>query len=364
MKRPVGWSIAIAIAACSSAQPAPDRPAVAGGGAPDRAAVAPGQVGWLKGSTHVHALPSGDSTTPIAQVIAWYERHGYDFIVLTDHNRVSEVDASTPGQVAVRAGPTGLIVLAGIELTHNPGVCVPPPPELDGKCRIHVNAIGVTARPEGKLEWAERKSDRRVDMYAKALATSTELGGLAQLNHAQWQWGMTPDLLTELGRRGYRLVEISNKQFERWMVGSDLYPSMESLWDAALVAGVDMWGVATDDAHDYREDGGGQYPAGGAWVVVRAARDPESIKAALAAGRFYSSTGVTLSRAEREADDLVVEVDSTSPGEHAIAFIANGKLAQVVAGSRGRFAIPAGGYVRAVVRRIDGALAWVQPARR
>ena len=46
---------------------------------------------WLKGSTHVHARPSGDSSTPIADVVVWYEQRGYDFIVLTDHNRVSEV---------------------------------------------------------------------------------------------------------------------------------------------------------------------------------------------------------------------------------------------------------------------------------
>src|SRR6187549_2710402 len=47
---------------------------------------------WLRGSTHVHAKPSGDSVTAIPDVITWYESRGYDFIVLTDHNRVSELD--------------------------------------------------------------------------------------------------------------------------------------------------------------------------------------------------------------------------------------------------------------------------------
>ena len=62
------------------------------GPAPD---AAPQPVEWLRGSTHVHALPSGDSKVPIADVMAWYAAHGYDFIVLTDHNRVSEVDAAS-----------------------------------------------------------------------------------------------------------------------------------------------------------------------------------------------------------------------------------------------------------------------------
>ena len=75
---------------------------------------------WLKGSTHVHARPSGDSSTPIAEVIKWYEDRRYDFIVLTDHNQISEVskDASpTVGQVAIHAPATGLLVLAAFAIS-------------------------------------------------------------------------------------------------------------------------------------------------------------------------------------------------------------------------------------------------------
>src|SRR5439155_27137414 len=117
---------------------------------------------WLKGSTHVHARPSGDSSEPIDKVIAWYETHGYDFIALTDHNRVTEVAGDTNGHIAVHAGTSGLIVLAGIELTHNPSGCLPAG-DKSKKCRIHVNVLGVTARPSGRLEWAERKSHQRID---------------------------------------------------------------------------------------------------------------------------------------------------------------------------------------------------------
>jgi hypothetical protein len=314
---------------------------------------APAPLPWLKGSTHVHARPSGDSKTEIADVIAWYEKHGYDFIVLTDHNRVSEYAGDTTGKVAVHAPPTGLIVLAGIELTFNPSVCLPQ--DLGTKCRIHVNGLGVTARPVDKVEWADRKTELRIDMYARGLDEVTQLGGIAQLNHPQWEWGMQPDLL----------IEIANAQFTNWNVGDAVHPSVESLWDSALSAGQELWGVASDDAHQYQEDGGGRYPAGGGWVMVHAARDPDAIKAALAAGRFYASTGVTLARAEGIHDELVVEVDAASPGDHTITFIANGVLVNAVAARSARAVIPAGGYVRAVVRRTaDGAMAWVQPARR
>jgi hypothetical protein len=325
-------------------------------------AVASGPEVWLRGSTHVHAKPSGDSATPIPDVIAWYEQRGYDFIALTDHNRTSEVgDASTQGSPAVHVSPKGFIVLAGIELTYNPVGCLPPGHE-SGQCRIHVNLLGNTGRVDGKLEWANRKNDLRVEKYQAAIDQQKQLGGIAQLNHPQWYWGMTPEVLTEVARRGIPLVEIANVQFETWNAGDGAHPSTEALWDAALANGVTLWGVASDDAHHY--GGGGRYPAGGGWVVVKARRDPQAIVDALARGRFYASTGVTLARAEVERDELVVEVAPDDPGSHTTHFIANGQTVAITSGKLARHPVPQSGYLRATVTRSDGKKAWVQPARR
>lgn len=97
--------------------------------------------------------------------------------------------------------------------------------------------------------------------------------------------------------------------------------------------------------------------------MVKARRDPPAILAALAAGRFYSSTGVTLSRAERSGDELVVEVAPGTPNQHTITFIENGKTVVTVNGLSAKRAVPRTGYVRAVVTRDDGKQAWVQPVR-
>jgi hypothetical protein len=318
---------------------------------------------WLKGSTHVHARASGDSSEPVDNVIAWYEDHGYDFIVLTDHNRVSELDDTrdTTGEPTLRDPRAGLIVFSGIELTHNPVGCLPPG-DPSGSCRIHVNLLGPTARPSGRIEWAERRSHARSDMYRAARVAQNALGGIAQINHPQWLWGMTPELLVELARRGTPLVEIANSAFATWNAGDATHPSTEALWDTALVEGVTLWGVASDDAHDYR--GHGKYPPGGGWVVVRARREPRAILAALSAGRFYASTGVVLARAEVERGDLVIAVDPLAPGRHTIDFIENGKRVDSLRRRSARRALPAVGYVRAVITRDDGKRAWVQPVRR
>jgi len=316
------------------------------------APAAPSEEVWLKGSTHVHARPSGDSSEPLDGVVAWYEGRHYDFIALTDHNKVTVV------------GPThSLIVLPGSELTFNRNDCLPEG-DATKRCRIHVNALGVTVHPIGKIEWGNFHVHERVDLYQAAMDEAKTLGAaVVQINHPQWHWGMNGDLLAELARRGATLVEIANAQFPTWNKGDADHPSTEKIWDDALAKGVTIWGVASDDAHDY-EDHRGKYPAGGGWVMVKARRDPRAILDALAAGRFYSSTGVVLTHAEAESGELVVEVAPDAQGSYEIQFVENGKLAELVKGKSARRAIPQSGYLRAVVTRDDGAKAWVQPVRR
>jgi hypothetical protein len=97
---------------------------------------------------------------------------------------------------------------------------------------------------------------------------------------------------------------------------------------------------------------------------VHAHRDPHAILEAIAAGRFYASTGVELAHAEATNGELVVEVAPSDPGHTTIAFVENGKIVETVTGKSARRTIPQAGYVRAVVTRDDGKQAWVQPARR
>ncbi len=395
--------------ACSGTGPAPRPPAPSVADAaiatPDAAppdAAPPRDVEWLRGSTHVHALPSGDSRVPVPDVIAWYQAHGYDFIFLTDHNKVSEADGRMPpappaaGSAAVepvappvvwpttvghpyvrwpgetdRAADHDLIVLAGSELTYNPDVCDPPPPLPDGKCRLHFNALGVTARPEGRIEWPDRPNPSRLAQVDRAVAMARTLGtDLVQFNHPQWHWGTTPALFIDAVGHGIGFVEIANKQFARWNGGQAAappkqaaFPSIEALWDAAWLAGATVWGVASDDAHHYQGDGGGEYPAGGAYVVVHARREPAAILDALRGGEFYASTGVTLARVERLASALVVEVAADDPGDHVIRFVVDGVPTAALTGRVAAHPVPAHGSVRAVVERSDGARAWTQPLR-
>ena len=44
---------------------------------------------WFKGNTHTHTLNSDGDSTP-DDVVRWYREHGYHFLVLTDHNFLTE----------------------------------------------------------------------------------------------------------------------------------------------------------------------------------------------------------------------------------------------------------------------------------
>ena len=44
---------------------------------------------WYKGNTHTHTTES-DGDTPPEEVALWYRDHGYNFLVLSDHNVLTD----------------------------------------------------------------------------------------------------------------------------------------------------------------------------------------------------------------------------------------------------------------------------------
>ena len=67
---------------------------------------------WFKGNTHTHTVNSDGDSTP-DEVVRWYREHGYQFLVLTDHNYLTP----TTGLNAVHGAPDKFIVIPGEEVT-------------------------------------------------------------------------------------------------------------------------------------------------------------------------------------------------------------------------------------------------------
>jgi hypothetical protein len=312
------WIVMVLLAACGSTAPRPQ---------------------YLKGALHVHTSNSGDSQTPPAAVARWYAAHGFDFIVLTDHNHISSLPSAP------------LLVVPGVELTQNLETCDPPPAENGFGCLLHVNAIAVTPGPF-ELPF----SHARIDAYAAALDVTAKLGGIAQLNHPNFHWGADASLMIELARRGLVLFEVSNMSSDVANDGDATHPSTEALWDTVLTSGATMYGTATDDAHSY--NGTGDVGDRG-WVMVHADRNAASIRDALARGDFYSSTGIVLRRIDRAGGTLAIEAEEVVD----VTFIGTaGKVLSRVHGQTASETVSSG-YVRADVIDARGRRAWVQPLR-
>src|SRR5688572_32343616 len=49
------------------------------------------QLRWYKGNTHTHTTNSDGDSAP-ADVVDWYKRNKYDFLVITDHEHITAVD--------------------------------------------------------------------------------------------------------------------------------------------------------------------------------------------------------------------------------------------------------------------------------
>lgn len=320
-----------------------------------RASRPPLPRGFLRGQLHAHTSASADSETAPVDVQRWYAARGYDFVVFTDHNAITD----TPD--------TETLTFAGAELTRNPRDCTPPAPPGE-HCALHMNALFV-GPDAGAIVYATTDAATRVDIYADELRVARALGGIAMLNHPNMASGADADIVLELSKRGLTLLEVGNQSWDADNAGDATRPSTEAIWDSALSRGARLFATVTDDAHSYDDAEAararGERPFTGdlGFVVVRADKRADAIRAAIARGDFYGSTGLVLDTLEADATHLKV---ATRAGV-AVDFDVIGRGGRVVRREHAArlelsLAPSPGDYVRVRARAADGATALLQPA--
>ena len=347
--------IALGSVACSTAG-ASDSGRSQSGESKAGAAHRGGFGGFLKGQLHAHSWGSMDSDTPPEKVARWYSDRGFDFLVITDHNRVTRVPDT----------PT-MLVLPGIELTTNLRTCEPPPAPSQ-HCLLHMNGLLPERAPLRDPWRPHATSFARLDLYAAEVEEGSRMGALLQLDHPNFHFAADASMLVELAALGVGFVEIANEAHDSMNDGDAQHPSTEAMWDEALTRGARVFGTATDDAHDYFDDDAtaAQFPMAytgdRGFVMVRADRTARSIREALVRGDFYASTGIFLRRMEISTSRIHLEVD----GDRAVWF--------EVIGEHGRVHRAEGGlaisfdpreirskYARVRITDASGHHAWTQP---
>lgn len=304
-------------------------------------------MAWYAGNIHCHSNFSDGDAKP-GKVAQWYREHGYSFLSLTDHNSL------TPPEEYSQGSP-GFIEIPGSEYTCQAG---------EKKIHVHVNGIGL----KEKIPLPERDLSV-IESLQLGIDGVREQGGLSMVNHPCWLWSFGSNEMKKL--KGVQLFEVWNGAPTSNNEGNSQQESTEEIWDALLTEGMEIFGVASDDAHHYQDKdivvspNGFRDTPGTGWVWVQAEElSSESILKALAEGDFIASNGVKLKSLERSREKLAFEIDPPGPYmTFSTTFI--GRNGSVLSEQEGLFPSyePRGdeGYVRARIKSSDGMKGWVQP---
>lgn len=300
----------------------------------------PAALKWYKGNLHTHTLNSDGDSSPL-EVATWYRENGYHFLVLSDHNYLTEVADLN----RVLGAREKFLLIPGEEISDS----------FDRK-PIHVNATDLREelRPAGGRSLVETISRNVEAIKAK--------GALPAVNHPNFNWAMTSKDLLEVP--GMTHFEIYNGHPDVHNHGGGGAESLEEMWDVLLTAGRRIYGFAVDDAHHFKRFGRNLANPGRGWVMVRAASlDTASIVKALREGNFYASTGVELNDIQVTESELQIEIKPVRNFKFTTYFIgAGGTVLERSFDLKPVYRFKGNErYVRARVESSGGDTAWVQP---
>ena len=132
---------------------------------------------------------------------------------------------------------------------------------------------------------------------------------------------------------GENFFEVYNGHPSVHNSGDDTHASTERMWDiintwrlAKLKLPL-MYGLATDDGHNYHqtEAGKGSQPGRGWVMVLTDSLDPDSLVTSLENGDFYSSSGVELNSITTVGHELTVKIAAEEGVTYRVDFIGTRK---------------------------------------
>lgn len=366
---------------------------------------------WYKGNLHTHSYWSDGDEFP-EMIMEWYKSNGYHFVGLSDHNILAagekwkKITKSKlyedgvhaylakygqwanyrydSGRYSVRLKTLDeyrpmfedrdFLILKSEEITSRFG------PKREK--HVHVNATNIqNVIGEQSGSTIAEVMQHAVDAVL-AQRKSTGVPMFPHINHPNFFYSVSVQDMIDL--RGEQFFEVYNGHPMVNNYGDSLHPGMEAMWDKINIAYRQrnqplMYGLGTDDSHNYHQFGAAYSNAGRGWVMVRAeSLDPASLINAMEAGDFYASTGVTLERMDFSNNWIDIAV-KTEPGvQYTIELIGakkgakEAKVFQKISGSSARFQVNRSyAFVRARITSTkrkpnpyqegDFEMAWTQP---
>jgi hypothetical protein len=262
--------------------------------------------------------------------------------VLSDHNVLTSVDALN----AINGKDGTFLLIRGEEVSDR----------FDGK-PVHINGLDVAEKVD------PQKGSSLVDVLQRNIDAIRRVRGVPHINHPNFQWALSTADVQSV--RNNRLLEIYNGHPQVNNLGGGGVPGLEQVWDAILSSGTQLYGIAVDDAHNFKDPGNPAVAGPGrGWVVVRAERlEARSILEALESGQFYASTGIELTDYTATDRAMTVTVRKDAWAKYRIQFIGKGgRVLHEAIDSPAEYVFKGDeGYVRAKVLESNGRVAWLQP---
>ncbi len=225
---------------------------------------------WFKGNTHAHTVLSGHGDTSPENVATWYLDRDYNFLILSEHNQFINPDS--------------------VELPPNrrEDFILIPGEEVTGSQVIHTTAMNI----HDLVDWrADHPEKHRI--IQSHVDSTIEAGGTPIVNHPNFRWALTADDIRPVKR--LHLFELFNGHPDVHNFGDSTHVSTEEIWNELLTDGMLMYGVSSDDAHNFQQWGTDVSNPGRGWVMVRASSlTPDAVTTALRGGHFYATNGVIL----------------------------------------------------------------------
>jgi hypothetical protein len=307
---------------------------------------------WCRGNMHTHSFWSDGDDFP-ESIAKWYRDRGYQFLVFTDHNtllqkeRWVEVDKrkaaydslaaawpaewiETRGEGAAReirlktfdevfeelAVPQEYLLIQGQEIT-----------DRFGKLPVHLCASNTLELlpPTGGESVADVV--QRNFLAAQSRRERSGMKTLVHLNHPNFGYAVTAEQL--LSCVGGNFFEVYNGHPAVNNSGDETHASTERMWDIINSFRIEtqqlpvLYGLATDDGHNYFEKAPGKRAQPGrGWVnVLTATLTPDALVDSLEAGRFYSSSGVSLNSVSCDGTALALEIAAEDGVTYRTEFI-------------------------------------------
>lgn len=365
---------------------------------------------WYKGNLHTHSYWSDGDEFP-EMIMEWYKGNGYQFIGLSDHNtfqageKWKKIQRSKlyedglkrylekygqwvnyrvdSGRYSVRLKTldqyrplfedAGFLIIKSEEITSR-----------FGEKHVHVNATNIQTMigAQKGATIAEMMQNAVNAVIEQRKATGVPM--FPHINHPNFFYSITVDDMIAL--KGEQFFEVYNGHPLVNNYGDSAHMGMEEMWDRINIAYTArkqalMFGLATDDSHNYHEFGKAFSNAGRGWVMVRSkALTPEALIAAMEAGDFYASTGVSLEDVRFANGQLDIRIQPETGVTYTIEFIGAGKgtkkseVLKTVAGTTATFKVTGSHqFVRARItssklkpnpfQEGDHEMAWTQPVR-